>query len=240
MNLSVNLRVTIKGTEGFSSACFSEDGQAIVTNAGDEIQCWDATTGERLNEVRQPSAKNKSQTISMDWNARGPDRSPSEFGFRLSEGASERELCFISEPFPDYAGAVTSPDGRYVAIGYQDGRLRLETLPAKAPIFLYGHNTSGNNHRYQNSIEYLEFDNGSNLLISMAEDDDRPLLWDLRQGWQSKIWNQKPAFYLDEVIELNLVTNGDIGTFRFSPVESKFVCTHRAKKIAQVWDYSLF
>lgn len=239
MSLSVNPGVAIQGIEEFSSVCFSQDGKAIVTTIGHESQCWDATTGGRLNAVLQPSAKNESENITMDWGARASDKSASQFGFRLSDKAGERELYFISEPSPDYAGAVTSPDGQYIAIGYQHGRLRLEMLPTETPIFLYGHSTAGNNHMHQNSIEYLEFDSSSNFLVSMADEDGCPLLWDLRQGWRSRTWNQKPAFYLDEALELNAVTGGDIGTIRFSPNEPKFICSHRDKKIAQVWEYTL-
>lgn len=239
MTLSLNPGVTIQGAGQFSLACFSQDGQAIVTTIGNKTQSWNAVTGEPLDVVIQPSTKNGAENIVLQWIAGDSDKSPSEFGYRLSDRSSKRDLGFIFEPAPDYAGAVTSPDGQYVAIGYQNGRLRLETVPAKEPIFLYGHSTSGNNHMYQNSIETLEFDSSSNFLVSMADDDDRPILWDLRQGRRSKTWNQKPAFYLDEVIELNAVTGGDIGTLRFSPTELKFICTHRAKQIAQVWEYSV-
>ncbi|MEL6868373.1 MAG: WD40 repeat domain-containing protein [Pseudomonadota bacterium] len=228
--------VTISGERCFLSAGFSADGNAVVATTRAGRQAWNPRTGEPLDAALVPNDEHASAPVSAQWRAGAKDSGASAPGFHVQDQAGA--VGFIAEPFPDYAGATVAPDGKTVAIGYQHGRLRIETLPVSSPTFLVGHDRSKNNHQYQNVINYLAFDCDSQLLVSMADDDDRPLLWDLRQTPQSTTWNGKPAHALHDPIDLNSVTDGGVDTFRFSPVAPMFVCTHRRLQTLQIWTYA--
>ncbi|MEO0576405.1 MAG: WD40 repeat domain-containing protein [Pseudomonadota bacterium] len=233
--MQIRRGTTISGSEPFTSACFSNDGAAIITTTAQNTECWDAHTGEALAVQSAPHRGNACKAFALRWIAAGKGAANDFGGFAVVDRDSSSDIGFIREPFPDICGATSSPDGRYVAIGYQHGRLRVETLPQAEPLFLNGHSTSMNNHMHQNSIEYLEFDSSSRLLISKAEEDGSPKLWDLQQRRQSCVWNGKPAFQMAYAVALNEVTDSTIDTIRFSPVDAAFVCTHRSQKTAQIY-----
>mmetsp|Transcript_4710 Transcript_4710/g.6143 ORF Transcript_4710/g.6143 Transcript_4710/m.6143 type:complete len:88 (-) Transcript_4710:63-326(-) len=82
----------------------------------------------------------------------------------------------------------------------------------------------------------MVFDESSSFLISMAEEDGTPLLWDLTAPGKKVTRGDKPARLLDDPVRLNDVTPGGIDTVAFSPAEPKFICTHRMTETAKVWE----
>lgn len=101
-------------------------------------------------------------------------------------------------------------------------------------MFLLGHDTSKNNHMHQNSIEAMHFDAGSSYLISMADEDDKPLLWNLLAPTGQQVWNEQPALTHKNPIDLNSIIPGGIDTISFSSIEPKFVATIRMTRTAAV------
>ncbi|MHA7856656.1 MAG: hypothetical protein ACX94D_01120 [Henriciella sp.] len=146
----------------------------------------------------------------------------------------EKSAAAHAAGFADYA--VTAPNKRLIALGSNSGELRVVDLEGGARLFLNGHATSMNNHMHQNSITAIVFDESSSFLISMADEDGSPLLWDLTAPGKDATRGDKPARLLDEPVQLNDVTPGGIDTVAFSPTEPKFICTHRMTETVAVWE----
>ncbi len=225
--------LTTSGIPWYAEASFSVDGQYVLIRQDNDTQAWSLATGQLADAGTSASPINHAAHLSME----NVGRDVHGRGYRFYEEETGVEVGFVKEPFPDCI--ASAPDGRSVAIGYQDGRLRIEELPVTSPLFLYGHSTSMNNHMHQNCIWHLEFDSSSRFLISMAEEDNRPKLWDLRSPRNTKTWNGEPAHYLDNPTDIQTATDGWINSFntriRFSPAEPTFVCIHQNPGRAQVW-----
>ncbi|GGO12213.1 hypothetical protein GCM10007972_16860 [Iodidimonas muriae] len=93
-----------------------------------------------------------------------------------------------------------------------------------------------NNHIHQNSITALLFDSSSSYLVSMADEDDAPLLWDLSAKGEDRTWNNKRAIQILPSIKLNEATPAGIDTIQFNPIAPELVTTHRVTETAVVWE----
>lgn len=89
---------------------------------------------------------------------------------------------------------------------------------------------------HQNSIKAILFDSSSSYLVSMADEDDAPLLWDLSAKGEVRTWNDKSAFQILPSIKLNEATPAGIDTIQFSPIALELVTTHRVTETAVVWE----
>ena len=131
---------------------------------------------------------------------------------------------------------TTSPNGRYVAFGSISGYLGVFDVDQDMPFILNGHTTSKNNHMHQNSINAMLFDSSSTYLVSVAEEDCDPLLWDLKAASKEKIWNQRSARLFEQPVKINDFTPSLFSTIAFSPIEPKFVTTHYSDQTTRVWE----
>ena len=96
--------------------------------------------------------------------------------------------------------------------------------------------TSMNNHMHQNSINAMLFDSSSTYLVSVAEEDCDPLLWDLTAASKGTTWNQMPGRLFDLPLQLKDVMPSLFSTIAFSPIEPKFVTTHYLDQTTRVWE----
>lgn len=222
--LTIKAGPVIKGEGRFSSATFSVDGASVITISHAGCDLWDAQTGRHLKQLIPGDA---------DYRTRA-DFSKCHYDALYPQTDDEKTAAAGALGFADYA--VTAPNGRLIALGSNSGDLRVVDLEGGTPLFLNGHLTSMNNHMRQNSITAMVFDESSSFLISMADEDDAPLLWDLMAPGEEVTRVDKPTRLLDEPVRLNDVTPGGIDTVAFSPTEPKFICTHRMSKTAAVWE----
>lgn len=222
--LAIKAGPLIKGEGRFSSAAFSDDGASIITISDAGCDLWDPQTGQHLKQLTLSDA---------DYRTRA-SVSKRHYDALYPQTDDEKAAAARAVGFADYA--VTATNGRLIALGSNSGDLRVVDLEGGAPLFLNGHATSMNNHMHQNSITAMMFDESSSFLISMADEDGAPLLWDLRAPGKEVTRDGKLALLLDEPVRLNDVTPGGIDTVAFSPTEPKFICTHRITETAAVWE----
>ena len=160
-----------------------------------------------------------------------------ERGFQVLEAKTGKKLAYIKEPFPDYGAAAISYDGRKVAIGYMSGHLRLINLDQiEKPLFLYGHDSYPNDHMHQNSIKHLDFSGCGRFLSSVAEEDFNPRIWDLSMPYGEKVFDNKPANFLKEALELGQMEGEYIESVRFGGHSTKFMTTANYNKTARLWE----
>ena len=222
--LTIKAGPVIKGEGRFSSAAFSDNGVSIITISNAGCDLWDAQTGQHMKKLTPGDA---------DYRTRA-DVSKRHYDALYPQTDDEKTAAARAVGFADYA--VTARNGRLIALGSNSGDLRVVDLEGRAPFFLNGHSTSMNNHMRQNSITAMVFDESSSFLISMADEDGAPLLWDLTAPGKEVTRGDKPARLLDAPVRLNDVTPGGIDTVAFSPAEPKFICTHRMTETAIVWE----
>jgi WD40 repeat protein len=222
--ISIEGVATIVGDKPFSDARFSEDGLTIVTKCETGYERWNAKTGERLNppEAHDPDVNT---FATKSWKEIGCDA--------LDESTTKA----VGSHFNGLADLVTiSPNGRYVAFGSISGYLGVFDVELDMPLILHGHTTSMNNHMHQNSINAILFDSSSTYLVSVAEEDCNPLLWDLTAASKEKTWNQRPGRLFDHPLELKDVMPSLFGTIAFSPIAPKLVTTHCSNQTTRVWE----
>lgn len=219
----VKVIATIKGNDRFSSAKFSQDGLSVITTSYDGCQRWDAQSGEFLADIQPDDSAYINQH----------DFWKQEFQSLKIETEEEQCACDMFRGFADFA--TTAPNGRLVAVGSCFGNLHLVDLDRAVPFVLDGHVTSMNNHMHQNSIKAMLFDSSSRYIISMSEEEDAPLLWDLSVRGEERIWDKKMALLL-KPISLRDFGIAGIDTVHFSPTEPKFVATNRVEETATVWE----
>lgn len=223
LSLTIKAGPVIKGQGRFSSAVFSDNGTSIITISNAGCDLWDAQTGQHLKQLVPGDA---------DYRTRA-DVSKRHYDALYPETDDEKNAAARAAGFADYA--VTAPNKRLIALGSNSGDLRVVDLEDGTLLFLNGHSTSMNNHMHQNSITAMMFDESSSFLISTADEDGAPLLWDLTAPGIEVTRGDKPAQVLDDPVRLNDVTPGGIDTVAFSPTEPKFICTHRTTETAAVW-----
>lgn len=224
VQISIRTVSTIKGGKRFSDARFSADGQSIVTRCQTGFERWNAKTGERLVVLRQDDPDVKAFTSTALH----------EIG---CDGFDETTAKAVGNRFNGWADLVTiSPNRRYVAFGSKAGDLGVVDIEQNLPMILQGHTTSMNNHIHQNSITALLFDSSSSYLVSMADEDDAPLLWDLSAKGEDRTWNNKRAIQILPSIKLNEATPAGIDTIQFNPIAPELVTTHRVTETAVVWE----
>ena len=222
--ISIKVVATIEINESISDARFSADGLTVVTKYRTRYERWDARTGESLSapEFHDPDL---STFTAQAWQEIGCDP------------LDERTRKAVGSHFNGWADLVTiSPDGRYVAFGSNAGYLGVFDLERDVPLILQGHTTSMNNHMHQNSINAMLFDSSSTYLLSVAEEDCDPLLWDLTAASKEKTWNQGPGRLFDHPIRIKDFMPSLFNTVAFSPTEPKFVTTHLSTQTTQVWE----
>lgn len=73
----------------------------------------------------------------------------------------------------------------------------------------------------------------------MAEEDCKPLFWDLGVSTKQIKWGENIAFTNDKPVNLNDVTPGGIDTIMFSGCGAKFVATRRTTKDAAIIEITL-
>lgn len=219
----MNAIATIAWDVNLSSACFSADGATVVVTSASGCRRYSAETGRLLQEL---SPDDEDYQTSSSWTRRQLDAMD-------IASEEERAACEHFRGFADYA--ATSPDGRFVAVGSSSGYLQIFDFDDDIPMLLKGHSTSMNNHLHQNSIRAMLFDCSSTMLISLAEEDDSPLLWDLSGPTKDGSWKGGAARLMDQPLRLNEVTPAGIDTISFSPVAQAFISTHRVEKTAIIW-----
>lgn len=224
--ISVSRVATIKNGGRLQRACFSPDGGSVITSSDAGCERWNVATGERLATLAPDDADYL--TAEVFWEQKYGEPSQRERAAWLAKEAFNG--------FDDYV--LASPSGRFIAAGSSSGYLHLLDTTANTQISLLGHSTTMNNHMHQNSIEFLGFDASSSFLISMAEEDDAPLLWDLLAPARPGQRGKRGALLFDQPVRLNDVTLGAIDTIRFSPTEPRFVAIHRGERAAIVWEIS--
>lgn len=222
--LTIKAGPVIRGQGRFSSAEFSADGASIITTSNAGCDLWDAQTGRHVERLSQGEAGYRT----------GADIFKRRLDSLYPQTEEEKAAAARAAGFADYA--VTAPNGRLIALGSNSGDLRIVDLKDGVPLFLNGHSTSMNNHMHQNSITTMAFDSSSAYLISMADEDGAPLLWDLTAPGKDITWNDKPALMLDDPVQLNDATPAGIDTVAFSPTEARFVATHRTTETAAIWE----
>jgi WD40 repeat protein len=223
LSITIEAGPVIKGEGRFSSAAFSPDGASIITISNAGCDLWDAQTGQHMKKLTLGDAGYRTRA----------DVSKRHYDALYPQTDDEKTAAAGAMGFADYA--VTARNGRLIALGSNSGDLRVVDLGGGTPLFLNGHSTSMNNHMRQNSITAMVFDESSSFLISMADEDSSPLLWDLTAQGKDVTRGDKPARLLDEPVQLNDVTPGGIDTVAFSPTEPKFICTHRMTETVAVW-----
>ena len=224
LNISIEAVTIIKDKMAFSDARFSTDGLSVVTRCQAGYARWNAQTGERLEAPHDDDP----DVVSFAGGA------GEEMGCHALD---ERVTAAVGNHFNGWADLVTtSPNGRYVAFGSDAGYLGIFDLELDMPLVLHGHTTSMNNHMHQNSINTMLFDASSTYLISVAEEDCDPLLWDLTAQSREKSWNNRPGRLFDQPLRIKDFTPSPFATIAFSPIESKFVTTHFSIETAQVWE----
>ena len=214
----------IKGEQRLSDARFGADGRSVVTKSEAGFERWNAETGETLGAP--------------------PPHDPDVAAFAeaakrrfVGDALDARAADAVGRHFNGWADLATvSPNGLLVAVGSNSGYLGVVDLERDAPLILWGHSTTINNHMHQNSINAMIFDSSSTYLISVAEEDCNPLLWDLSEEGEPKVWNNKPGRRLDRPVRINDFTPVRSDSFHFSPNEPKFVTTHGATGTAHVWE----
>lgn len=221
--VAVSAITTIKGSGRFSSAKFSADGLSIITTSSEGCQRWDALSGKFLADI--PPDDSDCMTYHEFWEQ--------EVNSLNVETEAEQRACDVFRGFAHFA--TTAPNGRLVAVGSHSGHLQLVDLDSAVPLILHGHITSMNNHAHQNSIEAMLFDSSSTYLISMSDEEDAPLLWDLSAKGEERIWNKKPALSLKPIRLRDFGISG-IDTVHFSPSEPRFVATDRVEETAVIWE----
>ncbi len=223
LSITIKAGPVIKGEGRFSSAAFSPDGASIITISNAGCNQWNAQTGRHMKQLipGDPDYQTRADFSKCHYDALSPQTD------------DEKTAAAGATGFADYA--VTATNGRLIALGSNSGDLRVVDLGGGTPLFLNGHSTSMNNHMRQNSITAMVFDESSSFLISMADEDGSPLLWDLMAQGKDVTRGDKPARLLDDPIRLNDVTPGGIDTVAFSPTEPEFICTHRTTETAAVW-----
>lgn len=222
--ISIKPVTTIEKNMAFSDARFSADGQSVLTKCKTGYERWDAKTGVHLStpELHDPDLNILS------------DQALEKIGY---DTLDEKTNKAVGNHFNGWADLVTiSPNKRYVAIGSNDGFLGVVDLLRDMPLILNGHTTSMNNHLHQNSINTMLFDSSSTYLVSVAEEDCDPLLWDLTAASKEKIWNQRSGRLFDQPVKIKDFMPSLFSTIAFNPTEPKFVTTHPTIETTQVWE----
>ena len=221
--ISIEAVVTIENNKPISDARFSANGLSVVTKCKTGYERWCAKTGERLDapQLHDPDV---SIFEAQAWD---------EIGCATLD---ERTMEAVGNHFNGWADLVTiSPNGRYVAFGSNAGYLGVFDVERDMPLILNGHTTSMNNHMHQNSINAMLFDSSSTYLISIAEEDCTPLLWNLTVVPKEKTWNQGAGRLLDRPLKIKDFIPSLFDTIAFSPNGPEFVITDQAIETTQVW-----
>lgn len=222
--ISIKAVATIENNKPFSDARFSADGLSVVTKCKTGYERWDANTGERLG-APEPHDPDVNTFAAQAWE---------EIEY---DALDERTTKAVGNHFNGWADLVAiSPNGRYISCGSNAGYLGVVDVERDMPLILHGHTTSMNNRMHQNSINAMLFDSSSTYLVSVAEEDCNPLLWDLTAVSKEKVWNQGPGRLFDNPIKLKDFMPSLFGTIAFSPTEPKFVTTHPSIEMTQVWE----
>ena len=221
-NLVIHPIAKIMRGQRFTFAAYSSDGASIITHSANGCERWCAQTGNGLGLID-----------------RGDDGflTPSEFFKRnLPEEhpTTEAEVSaqkIFALPIRCYA---TAPNGSTAAVGSLDGSIGVVETSTGALSHLVGRQTVLN-HMHPNSVASLQFDSSSTFMVSMAEEDDSPLLWDLLAPGKEKMFAGRPGKVLDKPLHLNEHTEPGIDTIEFSPNQARFVTTHRNVPSAMIW-----
>lgn len=222
--ISIEAVTTIEDNKPFSDARFSADGLTVVTKCKTGYERWGAKTGERL-DAPEPHDPDVSTFAAQAWE---------EIGCVTLD---ERTTKAVGKHFNGWADLVSiSPNGRYISCGSNAGNLGVVDVERDIPLILHGHTTGMNNHMHQNSINAMLFDSSSTYLVSVAEEDCDPLLWDLTAASKEKVWNQGPGRLFDNPIKLKDFMPSLFVTIAFSPTEPKFVTAHPSTETTQVWE----
>ena len=223
---------TIEHDATFSRACFSPDGQIVITKCDTGFHFWSTDTGAPVDAPKIIDSDVISYTNSAFWKGTLVQRE--------SEGALQMQANKVAEE--SFGGwndmVVLSPNEAHVAVGSGRGRAFLIGIDGDMPTELLGHESSYYSNTYQNSIWAMLFDSSSTYLITTADEDGRPLLWDLRWTGKKHVWQEKPGRILDEPIEIRPFLIAPPESIQFSPTELKFVTTYstycRFKNMAHV------
>jgi len=231
---SINLKGPIR------DAYFSNDGQRVITFTESAIiEVWDTETGQA---VKEQAPNLFAPFIGPAWRDRRQSAVSLPYIFETENYNTvlkhKSDQSRVSEnSFPsafDHCFSI-SPDARFIADGDSSGRLKILDVKAEKWVNLIGHNSSMNNHMHQNSIEYLEFDRHSQLLLSISEEESCPRLWPDAGAWAETVNNGH--------VKNSIVFDKPASLARFSPTASKLLLANPYRQSlglhVDVYDYSL-
>ena len=191
---------TLSGNTGLGySVAFSPDGKLLASafndEAGDVVKLWDVTSGSELRTL----SVNTDQGLRLSFSPDGKVLVSSNYWgygglWQLWDVATGQELPAFSENIDTQRSFAFSPDGGTLAIGFEDGTVKLLDVASGQELYtLSGHTKA---------VRTLAFSSDGNLLISGGGDHIK--LWDAASG------DELASLSVVDVYRLSLSPNGKL------------------------------
>jgi WD40 repeat protein/serine/threonine protein kinase/energy-coupling factor transporter ATP-binding protein EcfA2 len=202
-------------TDNIGALAYSSDGNYVVTGSASSdrsVRIWDSHTGQELRRFDDFVDGIYDLALSPDnrYLVAVPGIGPS-YLYDLETGQLQRtfEVCDECNAW----SVAYAPDGKYIAIGYRDGKITLWDATTGLIIHeLLGHETN-------RGIEDLAFSPDSKYLVSASLDTT------------ARLWNVETA----ELLAI-LQHSSQVFTAEFSP-DGQTVATGDSEAIIHLWEF---
>ena len=178
------------GVEGITSVVFSPDGRNVLAGSGTQIKVWESATGKQTLtlETRESHTSGEPGGMQMTWCCGSKVRSVAvssvgttivsahEDGtIKLWDAGKGELIRVIKGRFPDLRSAVFSPDGKFIATGYNEGDSRIDLWSVQSGKLAA---TLGEDSDY---VRSLSFSNDGRMIVS-GHMSGNLKLWNAKTG----------------------------------------------------------
>ena len=166
-------KTVLEGSEGgLHRLAFAPDGKRLVGSSEGGVVClWDLTNGQTRPSWKRQGRKGSLLTLSDDGRTVAYFSDERTVTLLDVVGAEPREIVAVPQPAGSWSLAL-SPDGKRLAVGFEDGKTRLWDVSGKTPVQRAEINSDGSVMRFSHD--------GKRLALA----HDGVGLWDVeRQRW---------------------------------------------------------
>jgi WD40 repeat protein len=166
--------------DGVETVALSNDGQTAIGSGGVEIKVWDALSGKQIRSLT--SGKSEARSLMFSRDNKLIVSAHADNTVKLWDGTKARLLRVIKGRFEDLRVAVFSPDGNFIATGYNsDSRVELWSVRSGKLIRRLGEDSD-----YVRSLSFSR--DGSMIVTGHLMSDIN--VWSTRTGKLIKSFKQ--------------------------------------------------